>query len=201
MKCIIIICIIFTTVLFACDPGNKAIFNTESVKIRGTFNDTSPSIQLGDTLRIQVYLPDSVQSSTAKIPVQSVQYAQFYMRVYKVDTINNKGIVITYPKYWTSLGGISPTNVFDFVFNNGNRPFGVIFNFKPSEKGLYYLEVASQPGILKINNNYEARLFVNFDVADKHLALVSPYFGGQAWLDAANNNDALGFGVYAFRVN
>ena len=78
------------------------------------------------------------------------------------------------------------------------------YTCKPPQKGLYLIEIISQAGQFKINNNYEARLIVNFNVPNKHLnilSIVAPYFGGQPFYDAALQKDNDGFGNYYFRVN
>ena len=120
------------------------------------------------------------------------------MYINKIDTtMPGRAFLINQPAYWTTKGNISPTNSFDFEFNTNSKPYGVIINFKPPEKGIYYLEVISQAGQLKFNNSYEARLIVNFNVPDKHIQLAAPFLG-TAWTNEAMTRE---FGVYVFRVN
>lgn len=192
--------ILVSVLLISCDPDNKDIFNLENVKISGLINNTNQAITLGDTLKINVQLPEIIINSSGTLTVQSLQKAQFYMRILKVDTINNTVTSISPPLYWTTQGTISQTNTYDFEFNNSTKPYGVAIDFKPQQKGIYYLEVVSQAGQLRINSTYESRLYVNFNVPDKHLNLCLPFFG-QTWVDAANQSVAEGFGVYVFRVN
>ena len=194
----IIIFVFITLVGFcSCDPDNKDIFNTEFVKLMATISDTSSVIALGNTLQITVALPDTIVSNTSKYYVHNLQQAQFFMRIKKVDTSNSRSVIIMQPIYWVTRGTISSTNTFDFIFSNTTKPFGVNINFKPIEKGIYYLEVVSQAGKLKINSAYEARLIVDFNVSDRHTDLAAPYFG-QAW---ANESMTRQFGTYVFRVN
>jgi hypothetical protein len=202
MKFLPVFLLIILISFSSCDPDNKDIFNIEAVKIAATLNNTSQTINLGDTLKITATLPDTIINQTGTFPVQSLQRAQFYMYINKIDTINvGRATLILPPNYWTTRGRISPTNTYSFEFTQNAKPYGVVINFKPTEKGIYYLEVVSQAGQLEINNSYEARLFVNFNVLDKHLTLAAPYLGGQAWLDNAALKDAEGFGKYVFRVN
>lgn len=189
--------ILVSVLLISCDPDNKDIFNLESVKISGSINNINEIMVLGDTLKIDLQLPDTIINSSGVVSVQSLQKAQFYMRILKVDTINNRVISISPPLYWTTKGNISPTNSYDFEFSNNAKPYGVNINFKPSEKGIYYLEVVSQAGQLKINNSYEARLIVTFSVPDKHINLATPYLGS-AWANEAMTRE---YGIYVFRVN
>jgi hypothetical protein len=149
-------------------------------------------------MKINLSLPDTVVSNTGRIYVQTLQKAQFYMRINKIDTVTiGRATLINQPAYWVTKGSISPTNSFDFEFSNNLKPYGVIINFKPAEKGIYYLEVVSQAGQLKTNNSYEARLIVNFNVPDKHINLASPYLGTE-WTNEAMTRE---FGIYVFRVN
>ena len=182
----------------SCDPDNKDIFNFENVNLSATLNNSNQTISLGDTLRMILLLPDTVVSNSNSMFVQSLQKAQFYMRINKIDTTTvGSATLINQPAYWVTKGSISPTNSFDFEFNNNAKPYGVNINFKPPEKGIYYLEVISQAGQLKINNSSEARLIVNFNVPDKHIQLASQFLGS-AWGNEAMTRE---FGVYVFRVN
>ena len=200
MKKIIIIGTIITILFSSCDPDGKDIFNFEAVKLAATLNNTNQVISLGDTLKISVQLPDTILNATGTFPVQSVQKAQFYLKFRLVDTINNTAPLIFPPAYWTSYGTISPSNHFSFEFYKTSKPFGVTINFKPQQKGIYYLEVVSQAGQLQINSIYESRLYVNFNVPDNHFNLCLPFLG-QTWVNGANQSVAEGFGIYVFRVN
>ncbi len=127
--------LIFILVLFsACDPDNKDIFNIEAVKLGATLNTNNQSINLGDTLKITVQLPDTIINATGTFPVQSVQKAQFYLKFRYIDTVNNTGALVNTNHYWTSYGTISPTNGFNFEFVRASIPFGVVINFKPPSK-------------------------------------------------------------------
>ena len=184
---------------FSCNPnaGKEPVIDV--VKLNATINNTNQSIPLGDTLKVILKLPDTLTGTLRTQTVQSLERAFFAMRTFKVDTINRKGVNILFPVIWASVGNIEGN--FSYVLKNTNKPYEVVINFKPTEKGLYYFEVIAQPGVLKVNGNLESNLLVNFSALDKHLTLVSGYFGGQAWIDAANQQISEGFGVYAFRVN
>ena len=56
--------------------------------------------------------------------------------------------------------------------------------------------VLSQSGRFLINNGFEAKLVVDFDVADRHIWMAAPYFG-QAWANEALIREP---GVFVFRV-
>lgn len=75
-----------------CDPRDGDIFRTELVQIKATISNTSPSIQLGETLIIEANLPDTLISNTTKTPVQNLQEAFFQMKLQKFDTLNSSAV-------------------------------------------------------------------------------------------------------------
>lgn len=189
----------FALILYSCNPNAGKELVIDIVKLNATINNTNEIILLGDTLKITLKLPDTLLGTLKTQTIQSLERSFFAMRAFKVDTINRKGVNVLFPTIWASVGNIEGD--FNYVLKKNSKPYEVIIDFKPVEKGLYYLEVIAQPGVLKINGNSESNLLVNFSAIDKHLTLVSGYFSGQAWLDAANQQISEGFGVYAFRVN
>ena len=198
LLCITVISLLFLT---ACEPDDKDIFNLEKIKIKGRINNTSLAIFLGDTIKLDIRIPDTIQSSSGNLIVQSIQYANFYMRILKIDTISNRALQPNPSSIWTSNGSISTTNSYNYLFNLAVKPYQCTINFKPQEKGIYYFEVVTQPGDFKINASFEARLYVNFDVPDKHLHLIPAALGGQSLVNAINEAESEGFGFYVFRVN
>jgi hypothetical protein len=103
---------------------------------------------------------------------------------------------------WVSKG--NNEGDLSYVCNTNAKPFETHINFKPTERGLYRIDIISQAGQFRINNGYEARLLVNFNVPNKHfniLSIVAPFFGGQQYYNAFIQKDNEGFGVYFFRVN
>ena len=196
-KILSIILVTLALYLTSCDPDNKDIFNPERVKISGTFNNVSESIALGDTIKLNIELPDTVVSNGRGYFVQSLQKSEFSMDISKLDTINKRSILISPPAYFTTNGSISPTSSLHFSLSKAAKPFRLTINFKPTEKGIYYFGVTSQAGQLKINNSFEARLVVGFDVPDKHIYLAEP-FAGLDWANEARTREP---GIYVFRVN
>lgn len=195
------IMIVITLSSGSCEPDNKDIFNTEQVRLKATLSNSNETIALGDTMKMHLQLSDTIVSNTGNRSVQTLQRAQFYMRINKIDTTTTgRAILISQPAYWVTKGSISPTNQFSFEFEETVKPYGININFKPTEKGIYFFEVVSQAGQLRINNSYEARLFINFDVSDYHLNSAMPYLD-QTWVGGAIQSIAEGFGVYVFKVN
>lgn len=188
--------------VFSCTPDNRSRYNTEFVKVLASIEKSTENILLGDTIKIKLTIPDTIVTNGITKIVQNLQRGQFGMEIFKYDTVNKRVIGIVPPLLWVSKGN-NEGNL-SFVCNTDSKPFVTQINIKPIEKGLYRINLISQLGQFRINNNsYEANLFVNFNVPNKHfniLSIVSPYFGGQPYYDAFIQKDIDGFGVYFFRV-
>jgi hypothetical protein len=197
----IILLVIFTVNNVACNPSSgKDIFTTEIVKLSATILSNAENITLGDTIKINFKVPDTVITSGSTQIVRSLQRVQFGMEIDKIDTISKRGTLMMPPLTWVSKG--SNEGNLSFVTST-IYPYELQINFKPIESGLYSIKVIYQAGQFRINNNFEGRLSVNFNVPNKHLnilSLISPYFGGQAYYNAVIQKDNDGFGVYFFRV-
>jgi hypothetical protein len=199
MKKIIYFALSTLLIATGCDPDAKDIFNDQYVKIKAEISNTNVAINLGDTLKISLKLPDTVTNGSTNFVVNSLQKGDFAMAINKIDTVNNKPILVLANSnaYWVTKGKFIP--LYGYYLSTSNKPYELVINFKPQEKGIYYLDVVTQAGDLEINNNYSARLFVGFNVTNPHLELGVPFFG-QEFVSGYNENIARGFGVYAFRV-
>lgn len=195
MKTFLLISVIICT-LCACNPSAGIDFNLETVIIGATLNNTNSTITLGDTLIIKAKLPDVVSSTSGIINVKSLQRSQFYMRIFKIDTVNNRASSLQPPLFWTSKGSISSTNAFNYLFNTNAAPYEVIINFKAQVRGIYYLEVVDQAGQIKVNDSYDGSLIVNFNVPSRNINIAAP-FATAAWVADAESRVA---GTYVFRV-
>jgi hypothetical protein len=194
------IIILILTLLSSCDPNSKEVFNTSQVKLNANINDTTEVILLGDTLVVSLQVPDTVVNTGSSVRVESLQKGEFYLGVYKYDTINKNARILLPPYVFTSKGSISNTNSASMILTNDSKPYEIKINFTPPSKGIYYLEVFSQAGNFDFNQNYKTRLFVNFSVTNRHNNLITPFLG-QSWNDAVEQSNREGFGIYAFRVN
>ncbi len=186
--------------ILSCDPQPRDIFNDQYIKVKADINNTSGIISLGDTIKISLKLPDTVSNGTTNYVINSLQKGDFALGFSKIDTINKKSnlILSNTNSFWVTKGSL--INSLGYTLTTTSKPYETVINFKPQEKGIYYIEVISQAGDFNINNNYSARLFVGFNTTNPHLELVSN-FVGLTWLNGVNNQITSGFGAYAFRVN
>jgi hypothetical protein len=185
--------ILILSYLISCDPPNRN-YGYDSVKLKATISDTNIVIHLGDTLKVTLLLPDTIVSGTQKIPVSSVQQGFFGFTFNQLDTTTIPAKV-TLMDFYPTLG-FNDHNV-SAVLSYGSKPFGVILNLVPTVKGIYYFDVSTQAGVLKLNGNYDSNLYVGFDVQDNHYSMLDKYIPGI--LVATTMFPDLG--RYAFRVN
>ena len=197
MKNIIYLALSILLMASSCDPDAKDIYNDQYVKVKAEISNPNTILNLGDTLKISLKLPDTVSNGTTNYVVNSLQKGDFSLQINKIDTVTNNPILVPTNSYWVTKGNL--ISLFGYYLSTTNKPYELLINFKPQEKGIYYLEVVTQAGDLKINNNYSARFFVDFNIINRHLELVYPFYG-QTGVDGFNQNISRGFGVYAFRV-
>jgi hypothetical protein len=190
--------------LISCDPPYSDLRPAGTLYLKGTFDNTSESIDLGDTLTLSVPFPDSITDTDGtKIAVESLQNAVFYMDVIEVDTVEKRVIKLFPPTYWVSKGSLFQSSFFNFAKNG--PPFICEIKFLPPKRGIYYLDVWMQEGVASFNRNRSAALIVGFDVEDYHLDLAAKYlshdpYDMEEWKTALMDKNKKGHGVYLFRV-
>lgn len=192
-----IVIIIF---ICGCDPPND-LFIPESLKLKGSLNNSNDTISMGDTLKFTLVVPNVITGSNSQsITVTSLQEAFYYQDIIIVDTINKRSQLANSSQIeiFANPGSLSNAGATVFLTKN-SMPFKATLNLIPKVKGLFYIGIVSQPGKIKVNNNYEARLYVNFDVINKHNNMLINVFG-PAYQTVLNDLEAMGFGRYAFYV-
>jgi hypothetical protein len=191
-----------------CDPERNPS-GTYTAALKGEINKISESIILGDTIKLTLQWPDVLSTitplgDTRTHAVNSLQSAWFAYRVFGLDTINRTvyGRDSTRIKEFLTEGREIFCNTcvsFTPYFSNNSKPYRCVLNIVPKVRGIFYIEIVPDPGAFKINDSFEGLFKVNFDVADKHHGLISPFITG--WQQAAEQRDREGFGIYCFRVN
>lgn len=206
MKNIFPIIIVLSIIFFSCDPPAG---QTESdfVKLNATLNNAAENIQLGDTLKFKLTLPDNLVTSTRTVTVNSLQEGWYLFDFYLLDTVLKRGVRVSGNSVYISDGHLS-ANGASVYLSNANKPYTATLNLIPPTKGIYTLSIVPQPGTLRINNsNVPIGLKVNFDVTDKHWNMLayyySTYFNTSSgdFLTSVQQNNTDGYGVYGFRVN
>lgn len=172
-------------------------YNPEVVVLSATLNNTAETINLGDTLKFKLTVPDVLLSTTQSVPVNNLQSAFYTFVLYKIDTLTKMGTRITGNNIFTTEGS---TNGYSVYVSNNNKPFNAILNILPSERGIYYMEVIHVPGTIKVNNSYEAALRVKFAITNIHSTMMA-YYLSPAFAGSMDQSQNEGYGFYAFKVN
>ena len=194
----------------SCDPERNTQ-GTYYTSLKSSVSNSAPAISLGDTLRFTLQWPDLVNTKngngeTRNEQVATLQEAWFGYRIFRVDTINNT--------VYTKTGDSTKVNFFltegyentpcqlcytgTVFLQRTVKPFRGTLNLVPRVKGLFYIEIIPQMGSFRVNNNFEGRFAVDFDVPDKHAALLAPFLNG--WVQLVQQRGMEGFGIYSFRV-
>jgi hypothetical protein len=196
-------------VFYGCEPENPAR-TQPNIKVRATLNHMGEVLHLGDTMTVEVQLPDTLSGTcymgeAKSTVITSLQDAWFGLDMYRVDTLNKKVYFIEGSKLtaWYSASQKGPVSDCILVvphLQTDTRPFNTKIYIVPQVKGHYYLQVAAQAGNCTANKNFHFGLVVGFNAPDDHLYLIAPYLGGQQFYDAIYHAQVEGFGFYAFRV-
>jgi hypothetical protein len=180
---------------------NKNRFNPYYIKLNATLNNTAEYINLGDTLKFKLTIPDTLVSVSQKVPVTSLQQAWYSFTFYQIDTATKLASRMVGKTNFASDGGT--LDPYSGVYVSKTKPYTVTLNLVPPAKGLYYLQITPQPGSIDVNDNYHAGLKVNFAVADKHWVNAAKYFNtpnNPDYLTSMAQLDGEGYGWYNFWV-
>lgn len=198
MKNKLLIFLAFLPVLLSSKCKKDYYTGTENVRLKADFNNTNEVLNLGDTLKVTLTIPNSITSESGVInSVSSVQEGLYNFTLYQIDTVTRIGTRIrTTANISVSKGSID--SYLASVYVSTNSPFNSVLNIIPTTKGIYYVQITGV-GSLKINNSYQSFLKVKFNTLDIHNAMMSGYLGtdfGNSMLASQNN----GIGIYGFKV-
>jgi hypothetical protein len=208
---LIILAISVVSMNSVCTGCNRDLFGPQSlVKLNATLNDTRATIHRADTLKFKLTIPDIITtlaipdipggstatSTTQIVAVNSLQRASYAFRFYQVDTLNKRvNLILNSPILSVTDGGL--LNDFQVHISHNSKPYTATLNFVSAAEGLFYIEIIPDE-VMRVNDSFYTRLIVNFEVTDKHLEIVDPYFPG---FSNASFTDSIGYGRYAFRVD
>ncbi len=206
MKNVLPIIIGLSIIFFSCDPPRGQL-ESDFVKLNATLNNAAETIQLGDTLKFKLTLPDNLITSTRTVTVNSLQEGWYLFDFYLLDTVLKRGVRMAGTSIYISDGHLS-ANGASVYLSNGTTPFTATINLIPPTKGVYTFEIVPQSGTLRINNsNVPIGLKVNFDVANKHWPMIAYYYSTyfntdqNVFLGQLQDVNNAGYGYYGFKVN
>ncbi len=199
-KPVLIALLFFCHVLISNTCKKDYYTGSEYVRLSATLNDTAAAINLGDTLKVKLTIPDLVVSESGQaVNVNSVQQGSYTFIFYQFDTLTHRVTRIRNSDAISVSKGTIDNYLSSVSVLTSNHPFESVLNIVPPTKGVYYLEIDDK-GIFKANNTYESFLRVNFNVQDIHNDIMTQYSSadvGYAMLESQNN----GNGFYVFKVN
>ena len=171
----------------------------EVVRLNATLNNPREVIRLGDTLKVTLLLPPTLTSEMGLVtPVNSVQQTLYNFVWYRADTVTKVVTRLVDPTaIVVSAGSLSPHSM-SSVYTTTTTPFRSVLNLIPPTKGLYYVQTIK--GALKVNDQYQAFLKVNFEVLDKHWPIANSFFPGYDTSPEILSQEADGNAIYWFRV-
>lgn len=211
MKCIKYLLLLLFPVIGAstCKKNSLKDPATATVKLLVTLNDTAAVLQLGDTLKMTLTIPDTLKTISkadgvvSDLFIYSLQRCGYHFTFYNIDTVTNFALRITDPSKifvtsgsLESISGVNTTNV--------NKPFNAVLNLIPPYKGLFYVQFDRQENYFTANNTFNAGTRFNFNVSDKHWVEYADYFNGANQPDFITSVSSLsdqGYGFYCFWVN
>ncbi len=179
--------------------------NNPTVKLSVTINKTNETIQLGDTLKLTLLVPDTIvelskiNGTMNKVFISSLQSCFWTFTFYKIDTVNKIGDKIMDASNCFVNPGTGSLSSSLINTNSANKPYTATLNIIPNSKGIFYVEFGQQETAIRYNNTQFAGLRVNMNVVNKHWTLLDPFFTG--FSNSTLQRDALGYGWYCFRVN
>jgi hypothetical protein len=180
--------------------------DADSVKLKATLSDTSEAINLGDTMKVTLIIPDVIVTETGQNTfVNSLETGEFVIVCVRFDTINRTVVGLNNTSSFFVSEGTSIEGTVSV--RNTSRPYRAVINFIPPQKGYYKLNINPQPGKLQVNNNSFYGLNVNFNVANKHWNTIAYYYNvyfntdTNQLLNEYRQLDNEGYGYYGFRVN
>ena len=208
MKKIILFCLSATLVLQACEPNRectnpKCISSPILLSLKANFSNNDSVLHVGDTLKMVLKIPDTLNTNQGLFYIKSVQKVQTTFQYYAADSFGIAGRAVGLPNIFVRKG--SDVNL--------NRSFNLLNNkeleilFIPSKKTNYYISASPQLERLEITDKsgveYLIMFTVDFDVKDDHHLLYA------SWLPSNQRADFLkgyparkseGIGFYAFKV-
>ena len=173
---------------------------SEYVRLSASLNDTAAVINLGDTLKVKLMIPDLVVSESGQtVNVNSVQQGLYSFIFYQFDTLTHRATRIRNSDAISVSKGSIDSYLSSIYVSSFGYPYESILNIVPAAKGIYYLEI-NDKGSLKVNNSYESYLRVNFNVQDIHNDIMTQYSSADIG-NAMQESQTNGVGFYVFIVN
>jgi hypothetical protein len=181
------------------DPkcGNSPI----SLNLVATLSDSSTVFRVGDTLRFNLKIPDTLVTNMGTYYLGYIQNAVFSLHYVNKDRFGDSTISADFPPVIVTKGSTKGRP--NYMFDN-NRELELLFVLP--KKSQYYIGVSSQPQRCIIVDKKGNKTLIMFSVdfnnngnGDLYLSWLKPHQkdANAAWLTAEDNNR---LGYFYFEV-
>jgi len=211
---IIALIILFITLMsFQCRKEFPPDPEEYKFTINAKLNHITETIRLGDTLSIEVTLPDIITAYNYLNQVRTeetiiLRSASFSYTVMLVDSVARTDRYLSFAKpdyniydYFTVdlRFGTTQYAPWEIFLQNTSRPYKAILNLIPKVKGIFYFRIAPNTSF-NVNQNFKGKFIVHLP-SDNHLDMVDRNIDNYQWREGVELNRSLGSETYAFRVN
>ena len=198
----------FIFIIQSCEPNRdctdpKCISSSISLKLKARLSDTASIFHLGDTLKMHLKIPDTLNTNEGVFYLKSIQKLELVIDYYANSAFGDSTKKPDLPPITVSKGNEVQSNRI-FRLSNDNKELELLFIF--SKKNKYAINISSQSARLEITDKSDTKylimLNVGFDVKDGHKNLYLswlPYNKNQAE-ENFRYLDSEGFGYYCFKV-
>ncbi|MCS6796678.1 MAG: hypothetical protein NZ516_12045 [Raineya sp.] len=200
--------------------GRQKWIETRNRRVSVTMEISNPNkiIHLGDSIVCKVELPDSILVEDLNNQTFYKDFIHFIKpnparhslscMVNMIDTLTKRGTSRQDENkidYRIILGERVHLPQFTGGALNfsSNRPYKIEFVIKPTLKGIYFLELSPQPGIIEYNTDKQVSLVVRYNAQDSHLDLLAKIYTPNnlnEYYVSHSNYYSLSGGKYAFKV-
>lgn len=195
--------ILAIVLISSCEPSRHQKYPSDTIHVKANLNNTNELLKLGDTLTLYLKLPSSALSSLGPVTIERITEKSFFIcDLSEVDTVNKTSKFIFHKDLTAAIYSFVTKGNVNERYNceiGTTSPYEFEISFVLKKKGVFYIQMVPQAGVLTYNNGRKAGIYVNFDIVDKHHSLLGKYFG-PPFVQSIAELDQMGFGTYAFRV-
>ena len=153
MKKVILFYFITIIMLQGCEPNRectnpKCISSPIILSLKASFSNNDSVLHVGDTLKMVLKIPDTVNTNQGLFYIKSVQKVQTTLQYYAADSFGIAGQAVGLPNIFVKKGSDA----------NLNRSFNLLNNkeleilFIPNKKTNYYISASPQLERLEISD-------------------------------------------------
>ena len=211
MKIVFLYSLVLVLLMQSCEPPRdctdpNCVTSPILVKLKANLSDTNKILHIGDTLKMNFRIPDTLATNEGTFYVNSVQSATFSLKYYRVDTIvSDTNFTVNAENFLIKKGKFANLST-ALELDNSSKELEL--HFVMVKKGHFYIQVSPQSGRLTITEKdgkkYLIMFNTGFNVKDSHLDLYLSWIGSIA--DRAKIKERItsytnaGFGWYSFNV-